>query len=472
MKNFRNSAISKTDALFSYQTFLISVLTSLFLFGMTTLGKAQIIVKDPVRILCDLEVSLTSLDHSCDGATACIQISGGTPPYTVTFSGGDGPGVENLDVCFTELAAGDYSVTVTDSQDCEASLDFSVPVIDFFLEADITNVSCFGGSDGAIDLHVTNTDSTTPNGGLLEFHWEGPNGFVANTEDIEGLAAGTYCVSVTSLTGNCFGKACFEVEQPPKLNLNIVLAHPVCGGQPNGCAFVSGGTAPYFIWVFADLPPQVSDSQRGILTSFDGLDPAAGIPYDPTTSDTAFCATKVADGVYFVLVVDFNLCYLWKKVVVEGSPGLSISLSGTDVSCFGGNDGSICFEVNGGTPPFSTTLEPSTTPPPIIIGESGCFEHLTAGTYTVNTTDGNGCTVSETIVIHQPPELEANFEITSDVCDGQVDGCLKVQGGTQPYKVFVWRFPQPLPTDPAVDFPVNGDPTVDGLPATNDIPLA
>ena len=100
-----------------------------------------------------------------------------------------------------------------------------------------------------------------------------------------------------------------------------------------------------------------------------------------------------------------------------------------------------------------------------------CAEDIPPGWYLVLVVDQNHCYVLLWVHIQLPDPLEANFEITSSQCDDQVDGCLFIEGGTEPYHVFAWRFPQPFPTDPTVDFPVDGDPTVDGLPATNDIPF-
>ena len=75
------------------------------------------------------------------------------------------------------------------------------------------------------------------------------------------------------------------------------------------------------------------------------------------------------------------------------------------------------------------------------------------------------------MTVNEPPDLQAEFEITSNICDDQVDGCLTVSGGTMPYNVFVWYFPSPSPTDPDVQILPNGEPLVDGQVATNDIPF-
>ena len=64
------------------------------------------------------------------------------------------------------------------------------------LTTSVTGESCTGVSNGAIDLTVSgNVGNTT-------FSWTGPNGFTASTEDINGLSAGTYNVTVTDTNGN------------------------------------------------------------------------------------------------------------------------------------------------------------------------------------------------------------------------------------------------------------------------------
>ena len=104
-----------------------------------------------VRNLCDLELSISSLNQSCDGAEACLHIKGGTPPYNIRFSNDNGPNpspTESLDVCFPNLQAGVYTVKVEDDEGCTAGLTLNIPAIDYFIPAELQHVNCAGGRDG------------------------------------------------------------------------------------------------------------------------------------------------------------------------------------------------------------------------------------------------------------------------------------------------------------------------------------
>jgi hypothetical protein len=72
-------------------------------------------------------------------------------------------------------------------------------VAEILTTATKTDVSCNGGADGAIDITVT--------GGTLPyiFAWTGPSGFTANTEDIAGLASGSYSLTITDGNGCVVG---------------------------------------------------------------------------------------------------------------------------------------------------------------------------------------------------------------------------------------------------------------------------
>src|SRR5206468_4146027 len=106
-----------------------------------------------------LAVGETHVDVSCfGGSTGSIDltVTGGTPPYTYLWS--DGATSEGL----SDLAAGSYSVTVTDAKGCTApqSVTIAQPAAALAVSETHVDVSCFGGSTGSIDLTVTG--GTTP----------------------------------------------------------------------------------------------------------------------------------------------------------------------------------------------------------------------------------------------------------------------------------------------------------------------
>ncbi|MBW8060765.1 MAG: hypothetical protein FVQ78_10730, partial [Solirubrobacterales bacterium] len=177
---------------------------------------------------------------SCNGVQdgeAAVTATGGTPPYTYQW---DDPLAQTTDTA-KYLLAGNYSVIVTDSA---GAVDTAFVTITepFVLTAIITgtNVTSCGGSDGAANLIVSG--GTQP----YTFNWLSGD----TTEDLAGLSAGTYSVSVTDSNG-CTANASVTISEPPAITLGIIGTDVTTCGGSNGTAnlTVIGGVAPYtFIW--------------------------------------------------------------------------------------------------------------------------------------------------------------------------------------------------------------------------------
>jgi len=169
-----------------------------------------------------LVLSTVPTPVSCfGGANGAIDLTvvGGTPGYTYDWSNN---GLQNPDTDPQDLAgltAGNYVVTVTDAAGCSKTISTQVAQPTALnLAATVTNVSCFGGANGAINLSVS--------GGTADYTYVWSSG--ETTQDINGLLAGTYNVTVTDANG-CTAVLIRTVTQPANLNLT---------------ALVSGATAP------------------------------------------------------------------------------------------------------------------------------------------------------------------------------------------------------------------------------------
>lgn len=415
---------------------------------------------------CDLEVSTTSFIQTCDGAEVCIHIEGGTPPYNLRFlnDNSNPTPTEDLDVCFQNLEAGNYTLKVEDAEGCVQEVKIEIPAVDYYIPAEEKHISCHGAADGAINLEIE--IDLAP----LYFQWEGPDGFTADTEDIEGLAAGIYGVSISTTDDVCVGIGSWVIREPDPISIEVRLEQPECG-PPDGCVYVSGGTAPYYIWVFDQVPDLYAESASGTITDWSDLDPAQGLPYDPTSTDgPAFCAEDVANGIYYIFVVDLHFCYQWERVEIDANPGFERVVEVNSGNCNDPDGGSICFKIDGGEGPFATTIYPSITDE-AIIGNDGCFEGLAAGVYELRTVDANGCALVERFEIAPQGAVEAKFEFTNTDCSAAVGGCLTVRGGLQPYRIFAWYWPNAPFAEPQVTIADNGEPLADGGPANRDIPF-
>jgi hypothetical protein len=143
-----------------------------------------------------ISASATHTNVSCYGlsnGTLVVTASGGVAPYTYSINGTTFQ-ASNI---FTGLAAGTYTVYTKDANNCLVTTTKTITQPSAIATANVvTNVSCTGGIDGAINLTVTG--GTTP----YTYAWTGPSSFTASTEDISGKPAGTYTVIVTD-ANNC-----------------------------------------------------------------------------------------------------------------------------------------------------------------------------------------------------------------------------------------------------------------------------
>ena len=177
-----------------------------------------------------LTTSVTNI--SCFGGTGAINLTAtGGSPFTYNWGGG----VTTEDR--TGLAAGIYTVTVTNAQGCTSTTSATVTTPSVLaLSATATNANCIGSSTGAINLTVAG--GTSP----YTYNWGGG----VTTEDRSSIAAGIYTVTVTDVNG-CTAILSNTITQPTALNLSTVITQVTCVGGSDGAIdlTVTGSTAPY-----------------------------------------------------------------------------------------------------------------------------------------------------------------------------------------------------------------------------------
>ncbi|WP_445432570.1 T9SS type A sorting domain-containing protein [Chryseobacterium indoltheticum] len=319
------------------------------------------------------------------GSTGAINLTptGGSAPYTFNWGGG----ITTEDR--TGLAAGTYTVTITDANGCTGTVTATVtqPASAVSGTTVVTNIACNGGSTGAINL--------TPTGGSAPytFNWGGG----ITTEDRTGLAAGTYTITITDANG-CSGTVTATVTQPTAMSATVSQTNVSCNSGSNGTAgiVVTGGTAPYtYAW-----------------------SPSGG---------TAATATGLLAGTYTVTVTDANACTLTRTVTITQPTAISGTTVVTNIACNGGSTGAINLTPTGGSAPYTFNWGGGITTE----DRTG----LSAGTYTVTITDSNGCTGTVTATVTQPTAMSATTSQTNISCNGGTNGTasIVVTGGTAPY---------------------------------------
>jgi gliding motility-associated-like protein len=374
------------------------------------------------------------------GSTGAIDITpaGGTPTYNYAWTTVGGSGLSATAQDQTGLTAGSYTVVVTDANGttggctATATVVITQPAAPLSIPLPVqTNILCFGGSTGAIDI--------TPAGGTPTYNYAwttvGGSGLSATSQDQTGLTAGSYTVVVTDAngtTGGCTATATVVITQPAApLSIPLpVQTNILCFGGSTGAIDITpaGGTPTYnYAW-----------------TTVGGSGLTAG----------AQDQTGLTAGSYTVVVTDANGttggCTATATVVItEPAAPLSIPLPvQTNVLCFGGSTGAIDITPAGGTPTYNYAW---TT-----VGGSGLTAGaqdqtgLTAGSYTVVVTDANGttggCTATATVVITQPTDVTLTSAVTTDFtgfgvsCIGSSNGALgSTPGGGAGGYTFEWE---------------------------------
>ncbi len=417
------------------------------------------VINEPTPIV----ASVVGTDATCFGASngsIDLSVTGGTPAYSFLWS------TFETSEDIGSLSGGVYNVIISDNNGCQQSQSITIgEPTELLLSTTVTQISCFNSNDGAIDLTVT--------GGTPNYTYLWSNGEV--TEDISSLTGATYSVTVTDSNG-CIAVTTAIIVTPTAINTSFIDKDPLCNGDSNGSIDLipSGGVYPYsFSWSngansedLINIPAGVyiitiTDSRNCVkVDSTELIEPdqiftsgfiknvscfgdddgfiditayGGTLPYyfewsnGPSTEDNG----SLSGDDYYVTVTDANACQAVSLYVVAEPAILNVQAVGTDVSCFGGNNGTVSAIPAGGTKPYEylwNNFVPDST-------QTG----LVAGKYTVLLTDSNGCHTLDTITLVEPNEIVVTGVVTNVFCNGFNTGSIlvTVTGGTPNY-TFAW----------------------------------
>ncbi|MCU0420454.1 MAG: gliding motility-associated C-terminal domain-containing protein, partial [Cyclobacteriaceae bacterium] len=392
--------------------------------GAVKFGATVTLVDPPVLQATAAEsVLYNGRELSCVGSfdgEVRTTVIGGTPPYTFTLS----PAINTTGQAngiFTDLPAGNYSVTVLDANTCSVATNtvtIDPPPALSATVAVLSTVSCQGRSDGI--MSVTGAGGT----GVLRYEIDPAINTTGQfTGTFRDLPAGSYRFRVIDSNTCDFFTNFVNLTEPALLTLTPGSTTSVsCAGFADGGLFVTagGGTAPYS---FAITPSLGVNNGGGSFSSL----PA---------------------GNYTVLVTDDRGCTATAGPITVGSPpALTATVTvqtphnGRQISCFGFSNGSIVINASGGTvgPGYQFQMIS-----PVLGGQqpSNTFGGLAAGSYRFRITDANGCTFDTPIAtIVQPDPVAAVATVSAPYlgqelrCFGSTDGEIRVtpSGGTAPY---------------------------------------
>jgi len=323
----------------------------------------------------------TTPQSSCltDNGSATVTATNGASPYSYVWSNSGGAAT------ISNLASGNYSVTVTDHNGCSASATASVnPAGSFTITVTTTNDLCYGASTGSATVTVTGS-------GTYTYLWSNS----ATTATNSNLTTGTYGVTVTNANG-CANAGSGLVTQPASaLVANATATNSTCGTSSGtaSVAVVGGTGSPSYLW-----------NNNAVTSSIVNL----GV------------------GVYTVTVTE-GTCTATASAIVNNLNGPTVSMLSSNPSCSYSTDGTASAVAAGGTGPYSYTWSNNQT-------TSG-LTSLGAGTYNVIVSDHTGCQVAGSVTLTAPAALVLTPTIVNATCEGNQNGTinLTVTGGTQGY---------------------------------------
>ncbi|HCE86007.1 MAG TPA: hypothetical protein DEO99_07610 [Bacteroidetes bacterium] len=334
-------------------------------------------------------------------ADTCGQNTGG---ISLTTSGGSGqlfyqwsPGGAQTS-SITGLAAGNYSVQITDITGCDTTVGYSVPSVNPSISLSTSSVDETSGCDGSATVTVTGGNSP------YTYQWNDQN--QQNTSTATNLCAGTYTVTVSDGSG-CSSSATIVVGGAPSpcpnpINVSATITGDTCGQNTGAIALTTTGGSGQIFYQWSPGGEQTS--------SINGL--SAG-NYSVQITDITGCDTAV------------------NYVVSSVNPSFSLPTSSTDESC--GCDGSASVTVNGNgsfTYQWNDVNQQNTS----------TANDLCAGSYTVVVIDGSGCSSSATVVVGSAPSavsVSVTSSLQTDATNPDGSASAFASGGTPPYS-YIW----------------------------------
>ncbi|WP_199243475.1 T9SS type A sorting domain-containing protein [Hymenobacter sedentarius] len=362
----------------------------------------------------NLVVTLSNLvNATCtNNGSATLSASGGAAPYFFSLTMGSTTLTSTTGI-FNNLAPGTYQVLVRDANGCTATcaaiVILGTPAIISLTSSQQVNVSCFGGTNGSVQL--TAVGGTAPYTYTLDARPTNTTGIFT------GLAAGTYAISVRDANGCTATGTAVVITQPAVLGVTLSnLIDANCSTATGSATLTAtGGTGPFTFTL-------TRGTQVLNLTT--------------TGTNRSVTFTGLAPGTYQVLVTDANGCTATcAAIVIQGVNTITglVASAVTNVSCFGANNGSVTLTVAGGAAPFTFRVDGQTI---VSNNSTVTFTGLAPGTnIPISVTSGSCVFTGTSINITQPVVLGVTLSnLVNATCTASTGSVtLAATGGTGPY---------------------------------------
>lgn len=290
-----------------------------------------------------------------------LTVSGGVGPYIYNWT--NGATTEDI----SNLTTGNYMVRVTDVNGCwkedNVTVNLPPPIAYTSILSNYNglNVSCYGLSDGSIQINTTSGDPP------YTYSWQGPDGFASSDQSISGLKAGQYQLLITDMNA-CTATGTFNITEPGKLYMNLAISQSTDGNYNINCAGSSTGSI-----------------------NVNPVNNVGGVVYLWSDGYTDKTRIALAAGSYKVIILDLNNCNADTLInITEPSP-IGLSFDVKQAFCPDSPDGEITVTATGGVVSGDYTYRWSNG------STSPTISNILKGIYKVVVTDANNCSARDSV---------------------------------------------------------------------------
>ena len=388
------------DTLSSTGTILANINSGEYICNITdALGCSEDITFNVDTIFAiDVNTSIISdyngLPLTCYGDTNASILSfatGGTAPYTYFWVNSVINDTLSNSDSLINIGAGTYIAYAIDNNGCQDFLPITIDNPDSltfsFQTSDYNsfNISCNGYNDGLINVLI--------NGGNgIDF-----NTLLWNTGDtdtlIDNLSVGTYSFSVEDNNG-CGANGQITLISPDAIYLALSSDSLLCFGDSNASSVI--------------------DSLNNAISPLN---------YFWSNGQSLPIANNLSAGTYTLTITDNNNCAISSSTVVYepnslvSSISITSSYNGSQISCYAAQDASATINSFGGVTPYNYSLDS------VYYSSISTFNNLGQGFLNVFTSDANGCSTNDSVLILHPDQISANLQVELyPSCDGVNNG--------------------------------------------------
>lgn len=348
-----------------------------------------IVIDPPPAIVPSIAVTKPTCVGGNDGKIT-VSISGGKAPFQYAL----GTGSYGSSNTFTGLSMGSYTIYIKDANECQKdTLVFVQNPPDIVAQITFKQPPCNYYNSGVITVNAVN--------GTAPYEYALNTGAFSSTNTYTGLYSGTYTIHIKDDNG-CTKDSVFLLPDSVKVHATPTLTHILCNGDNTGAITLNafGAASPYVY--------QLGSGTLGSTNTF----------------------TNLTAGNYVFHIEDVNKCYLDTTITLNQPTPITSSETITNVLCYGNATGAFTTAGSGGVSPYTYAIGAGS------YGNSGTFNTLTAGTYTLHVKDDNGCIKDKNIIITEPTELVINgLTVSKPLCNGNANGSIGINagGGVTPY---------------------------------------